>query len=89
MPSTSKLAASAPESVITFVPSASSVTTMSATLIRAAVFVISGRLAVAFMSATAVGASLTSVTRRVIDAVLLLPVESAATTVNRYVDLAS
>ena len=39
-------------------------TTMSPTLIRAAVLVFSGRLVVVFVSATAVGASLTSVTVR-------------------------
>ena len=82
MPATSKLAASAPESVIAFVPSASSVTAMSATLTRLAVLVFSGRLVVVLCKATAVGASLTSVTRSVTDVVLLLPVESAATTVN-------
>ena len=44
------------------VPSASSVTAMSATLMRALVLVFSARLVVVFASATAVGASFTSVT---------------------------
>ena len=62
MPSTTKLAASAPVSVIAFTPSASSVTTMSATLIRPAVLVLSDRVVVTFVRATAAGASLTFVT---------------------------
>ncbi len=45
-----------------FVPSASSVTTMSASLTALAVLVFSGSVAVVFCSATAVGTSFTSVT---------------------------
>ena len=88
MPSTTKLPASAPVSVIAFTPAASSVTTMSATLIRLAVLVFSGRLDVTFESDTAVGASLMSVTRSV-TAVSRDVVASAATTVNVYTDFDS
>ena len=61
VPSISNSAASAPERLRTLVPSASSVTTMSATLIRAVVSVSSGKVVVVFWRVT-VGASLASVT---------------------------
>ncbi len=54
----SNFAASAPVRANVSVPSASSVTTMSATLMCAAVEVFSARAAVAFASAMAVGALL-------------------------------
>ena len=47
-----------------FVPRASSLIAMSATLVRLAVLVFSAREAVTLVSATAVGASFTSVTAR-------------------------
>jgi len=57
-----KLAASAPDSVSVSVPSASSVTAISATLIALAVLVFSAIDVVVLLNATAVGASFTSVT---------------------------
>jgi hypothetical protein len=62
-PSSSKKAASAPESDRAFVPRASSVTTTSATFRRLAVEESSGRLVSVLVKPTAVGDSLTSVTR--------------------------
>ena len=62
LPSISKLPASGPDRVATFVPSASSVTTRSATRIRAAVAVFSASDADVGESDSAVGASLASTT---------------------------
>ena len=61
VPSISNSAASAPLRLKTFVPTASSLTTMSATLIRAVVSVSSAKVVVVFWRVT-VGASLASVT---------------------------
>jgi hypothetical protein len=67
LPTTSKLAASAPLKVMALVPSASSVMPKSATLVRVAVLAVSkmALLVKAVVRATAVGASLTSVTDKV------------------------
>ena len=65
MPLTSKLPASVPVSEIAFVPKASSVTVMSATLILEDVSVFSGSVVVVFVKATTAGASFTSVMVRV------------------------
>jgi hypothetical protein len=62
VPTISKLDAAAPESDSALLPSASSVTAMSATLIRSAVLVLSARIVTTVVRSTAVGASLTSVT---------------------------
>ena len=59
VPITSKLAASAPARVITLLPRASSLMTMSATLMRLAVLVFSAREAMVLVSASAVGGLLT------------------------------
>ena len=62
MPLTSNKAASVPLRVMVSVPSASSVTVISATLIRIAVLVFSAIDVTALVKATIVGASFTSVT---------------------------
>ena len=64
MPSTSKAAASAPLREMVLLPRASSEMAISATLIRLAVELFSANAVVTLVSATAVGASLTSVIER-------------------------
>ncbi len=82
VPTISKNVASAPARESAFVPSASSVTTMSASLIAAAVLVFSASVVVVvFCSATAVGASLTSVTLIVNDLSNIRPSKSVTRTV--------
>ena len=64
MPSTSKAAASAPLRAMVLLPRASSLMAMSASLMRLEVEVFSGRAAMTLLRATAVGASLISITAR-------------------------
>ena len=78
----SKLEASAPDNESVSVPSASSVTAISATLTPPAVLVCSGIDVTVLLSTTAEGASLTSVTVVVTLRALVWPLASVARTVN-------
>ena len=65
MPTTSKLAASEPERLMTLEPRLSSAMTMSATLMRLAVLVFSAREGMVLARFSVVGASLRSMTAKV------------------------